>query len=134
MPNIGSNGELSWGNGGLFTTPSGETIRGISDSGEELFKYFRVAVDNGPDANGVSHVISLATEVGNNSADAVISRITETLPVEHPAVDLFTKTVSIDPRYVTRLRDIYNGGIAFAPETARVGLGGVNRPVNEEQQ
>lgn len=92
---INANGQLTWGENGIFTTTTGETIKGFGDNGEELFKYFRVAaeVGNGPDADGVTNVVSLATEVGKNSSEAVISKIEKVREIvgTRPAVDLYVK-------------------------------------------
>ena len=92
---INANGQLTWGENGIFTTTTGETIKGFGDNGEELFKYFRVAaeVGNGPDADGVTNVVSLATEVGRNSSEAVISKIEKVREIvgTRPAVDLYVK-------------------------------------------
>ncbi len=134
MPNINEAGQLTWGEGGVFTTPSGETIRGITENGEEVFKYFRVAVDNGVDEDGVKHVISLATEVGQNDADVAINKITENV-VEYPGKYLYTMTQTV-PEQVAGTVAAENiaeaaatGGsmFAFAPETARTGIGGISQ-------
>ena len=110
-------GQLTWGENGLFTTTTGETIRAVGENGEKLYKYFEIAVDNGLDKDGLTHIIPLATDVGRDSFTGTISQVTETI-VEHPAIYDFTKTtISEFPRAVSM------AGIAFAPETARTGLG-----------
>ena len=101
MPNINDAGQLTWGEGGVFTTPSGETIRGITEDGKEAFKYFRVAVDNG-EVDGVKHVISLATEVGQDDADVAISKIAETV-VEHPGKYLYTMTQTVPEQFANTI-------------------------------
>ena len=105
------------GKDGVLTTTTGETIRALGEHGEKAYKYIEVVLDNGVDANGVSHIIPLATEPGLDTFNGTIQQVTETI-VEHPAVYSFTKDVITEiPRAVT------TAGIAFAPETARTGLG-----------
>lgn len=118
IPSIGDNGELIWGDGnGVFTTTTGETIRAIGDNGEELFQYFEVAANNGVDADGFTHIMPFATEVGANTFDSTIQQVTETT-IEHPAVYEFVKEIP---------RDVYLGGVAFPPAVSRTGLGAVRR-------
>ena len=140
MPNINDAGQLTWGEGGVFTTPSGETIRGITEDGKEAFKYFRVAVDNG-EVDGVKHVISLATEVGQDDADVAISKIAETV-VEHPGKYLYTMTQTVPEQFANTIATeniaeaVSDGGamFAFAPETARTGIGGISQNAAPAEQ
>lgn len=114
---VNSAGELAWGENGLFTTTTGETIQAVSNNGEKLYKYAEIVLDNGKDANGISHIIPFATDLGPDSFSGKIQQVAETT-VEHPAMYDFVKTT------VTEIpRDISYGGIATA-QTSRVGLGG----------
>ena len=114
---VKSAGELAWGENGLFTTTTGETIQAVSNNGEKLYKYAEIVLDNGKDANGISHIIPFATDLGPDSFSGKIQQVAETT-VEHPAMYDFVKTT------VTEIpRDISYGGIATA-QTSRVGLGG----------
>ena len=114
---VNSAGELAWGENGLFTTTTGETIQAVSNNGEKLYKYAEIVLDNGKDANGISHIIPFATDLGSDSFSGKIQQVAETT-VEHPAMYDFVKTT------VTEIpRDISYGGIATA-QTSRVGLGG----------
>lgn len=116
-PKVNSVGQLTWGENGIFTTTTGETIRAIGGNGEKMYKYFEIAMDNGTDANGVAHMIPLATDIGMDNFDGKIQQVVDTV-VEHPAVYDFTKTtISEIPREVSY------GGVFVAP-TSRVGLGG----------
>ena len=129
---VNSAGELAWGENGLFTTTTGETIQAVSNNGEKLYKYAEIVLDNGKDANGISHIIPFATDLGPDSFSGKIQQVAETT-VEHPAMYDFVKTT------VTEIpRDISYGGIATA-QTSRVGLGGPrtantveNNNVNQE--
>ena len=103
-------GPLSWGANGVFTTTTGETIQAIGDNGEKLYKYFEIALDNGVDSNGVSHIIPLATDVGADTFAGKLQQVVE--------------TVTEDPGIVTMTREIpgFYGGVAIAP-VGRTGLG-----------
>ena len=105
-------GNLTWGENGVFTTPTGETIKAIGDNGEKLYQYFEVAVDNGVDADGVTHIIPLATDTGENTFNDSIQQVVET-SVDRPATYGF-------------YRDVSYGGVfpGVAPRTA---LGSVSR-------
>ena len=74
---------MVWGENGVFTTTTGETI-----NAGDTFKYFRVLVDRGIGADGIHQEISLATEVGRNTFDGTISQMVDT-PVWHEAIDVF---------------------------------------------
>lgn len=130
VPRVDASGRLVWGENGLFTTTTGETIRGIGENGEKLYRFFEVAVDNGVDADGVHHIIPLATDRGRDTFTGTIQQISEQV-IEHPATYSFVKTtVSEIPRGVaetagtTTAAEVFTSGIVFAPETARTGLGG----------
>ena len=113
-------GQMTWGENGVFTTPTGETIKAIGDNGEKLYKYFEIAADNGVDTDGVQHIIPLATDVGTNSFAGKIEQVVETVK-EVPATYNFVR--DIPGAGQTFVRDIDFNGIGFAPETARRGLG-----------
>lgn len=107
-------GQLTWGEGGVFTTTTGDVIRAVGDNGEKLYKYFEIAVDRGVDANGIQHIIPLATDVGRDTFSGTIQQAVSTV-VEHPAVYEFVKTTE-------SIGGLTMAG-AFMPETARNGLG-----------
>ena len=121
-------GQLTWGENGIFTTTTGETIRGIGENGEKLYRHFEIALDNGVDADGIHHIIPFATDSGRNTFTGTMSQATETV-IEHPAVYSFIKTtvneVPISSEAET-IAETTTAGFAFAPETARTGLGEVN--------
>lgn len=113
------NGDIAWpiDASGRITSTSGDVIQAFDADGHKLFDTFRVVVDNGTDASGVTHAVSLATDVGENTFNGTIQQIADTV-VEHPAIYDFTKTT------VTEIpRDVFYGGVVAAP-TSRVGLGG----------
>lgn len=113
-------GQVTWGDNGVFTTTTGETIKAIGDNGEKLYKYFEIAADNGVDPNGVQHIVPFATDVGLNSFSGKLQQVvTET--IEEPASYIFTKVIPGTSE--TIIRDVTTSGIAFAPELGRTGLG-----------
>ena len=121
---VNESGQLTWGENGIFTTTTGETIRGIGENGEPLYRFFQVAVDNGVDEDGVHHIISLATAGGKDSFSGTMQQIGEQV-IEHPATYSFVKTTVTEvPRLATEAAAVTTAGIAFGPETARTGLGG----------
>ena len=121
--------QLTWGDNGVFTTTTGETIKAIGDNGEKLYKYFEIAAVNNVDGNGVQHIIPLATDVGKNTFSGKIEQLIETT-VEHPAVYTFVKKIPGNSETIVRGLDL--NGFAFAPETARTGLGeAVEPPISE---
>ena len=118
---INDAGQFIWGENGVVTTTTGETIRVVGADGEKLYKYFEIALDNGTDANGIDHIIPLATDVGRDTFSGKVQQIVEKV-IEHPATYSFTKTV------VNKVpREVTTAGIAFAPETNRTGLGAARR-------
>lgn len=121
-------GQLTWANNGVFTTTAGETIKAIGDNGEKLYKYFEIAMDNGVDENGIQHIVPFATDVGRDTFDGALQKIVAE-PVEHPAVYELTKSLSHQ-----FTRETTNVGIAFAPETARSGLGGPSGQTGEVEK
>ncbi|MBR2830986.1 hypothetical protein IKE83_01350 [Candidatus Saccharibacteria bacterium] len=117
VSHLTEDGRLAWGENGVFTTPTGETVKLIGDNGEKLYKYFEIAADHGVDADGVQHIVPLATDIGTNSFAGKMQKVVESV-IETPAKYTFTRTIAQEvPRAVT------TAGIAFAPETARTGLG-----------
>ena len=122
-------GQLTWGDNGVFTTTAGETIKAIGDNGEKLYKYFEIAMDNGVDADGVQHIIPFATDAGRDTFNSMIQKAVS-MPVEHPAVYEFTKTVYSEiPRAITGAGATAAAGAAFASELSpRTNLG-APRPV-----
>ena len=108
-PNSGSG--LSWGQNGVFTTATGETIKAVSDSGERLYEYFEIGIENGVRADGSIDVTMLATDPQLHQFGGKIQQVVETL-VEDPAEYTYTKTTPV-----------FYGGVVAAP-TDRTGLGG----------
>lgn len=116
-------GQMSWGEGGVFTTTTGETIKAIGDNGEKLYKYFEIAADNGVDADGIQHIIPLATDTGANTFADKISQVIEEA-VESPATYTFSKV--IPGASETFVRGVDTSSLAFAPNLifgTRTGLG-----------
>ena len=112
--------QLTWGDNGVFTTTTGETIKAIGDNGEKLYKYFEIAAVNNVDSNGVQHIVPLATDIGKNTFSGKIDQLIEE-SIEHPAVYSFVKEIPGNPEVIARGLDL--NGFAFAPELARTGLG-----------
>ena len=118
-------GQLTWGEGGVFTTTTGETIKAIGDNGERLYKYFEIAADQGVDGNGIQHIIPLATDVGTNTFSGKITQVAEEI-IEHPATYAFTKSI---PTTETFIREVTTNGIAIAPpDLLRNHLGTASAP------
>ena len=126
-PKLNSAGQLTWGENGVFTTTTGENLRAISPDGKNLFRFFRIAVDEGVNNDGSSNIVSLATEVGSNTFNDKITQITETV-VEQPATYLFTKTVTEEIPVVTTME-----GIVAPIPTAHNGLGEARSREAEQQ-
>ncbi len=120
-------GQLTWGENGIFTTTTGETIRAIGEDGEKLYKYFEIAMDNGVDAEGIQHIVPLATDVGRDTFEGTLQQVVTTT-VEHPAVYEFVKTTET-VKNITR--GVTTAGV-FAPETARNGLGAARARMTEQ--
>ena len=122
---IDSSGRLTWpidSKGSILTT-TGESIPAIGRNGEKLYKYFEVALDNGSDSNGFTHIMPFATDVGRDSFNGTIKEIRETI-IEHPPTYSFTKEVP---------RDVFYGGIIVPGPTTRAGLGGPNTTPQPEE-
>ncbi len=117
---LNESGQLTWGDNGVFTTTTGETIKAIGDNGEKLYKYFEIAAVNNVDSNGVQHIVPLATDIGKNTFSGKIEQLIEE-SIEHPAVYSFVKEIPGNPEAIARGLDL--NGFAFAPELARTGLG-----------
>ena len=116
---INESGQFTWGENGVFTTTTGETIKAIGDNGEKLYRYFEIAADNGVDMDGVQHIIPLATDVGTNTFSGKIEQVIQNV-AEHPATYTMYKTISTSETFV---RGVSTSGLGFAPEIARAGLG-----------
>ena len=116
---VNSSGQMSWpiDAKGFVTTTTGESIKAIGKNGDEAFKYFEVALDNGVDAKGFRHIIPFATEVGSSSYKGTIKQVVET-SVNHPGVYSFVKEVP---------RELWWGGVAV-PVASRTNIGGVTEP------
>lgn len=113
-------GQMTWGDNGVFTTTTGETIKAIGDNGEKLYRYFEVAVENNVDASeGVRHIIPLATDVGSDSFSDKITQLVEG-SIEHPAMYELTKEI---PQSTSVIRDYSTAGFAFSSSLSRAGLG-----------
>lgn len=121
---LSDSGQLSWGENGTFTTTTGETIKAIGDNGERLYQYFEVALDNGVDADGATHIIPFATEVGDNTFSGTIDQITE-VTTEHPATYDFVRWEW--PTAEAPLDTTYDG-VIIPGVTARAGLGVARNP------
>lgn len=129
-------GQLTWGENGVFTTTAGETIKALGDNGEKLYKYFEIAMDNGIDADGVQHIIPFATDAGRDTFDGMIQKAV-TIPVEHPAVYEFTKTITREiPRTVAGTAGAKLGAVAatIAAALPRTNLGAPHRIESVEFQ
>ena len=120
-------GAGQWGNGNGMVDligPNGAlgSAKIIGNNGEKLYEELQFVVDNGLGADGARHVVSLATD--HPGASDAIGKITQTITetIEHPATFQFTKTI-----FENATRGITGAGIAFAPETARTGLGAATR-------
>lgn len=116
---LNENGQFVWGEDGVFTTTTGETIRAIGDNGEKLYHYFEIAADNGVDMDGVQHIIPLATDVGTNTFSDKIIQVVQDV-ADQPATYSLYKTISTQETFV---RGVTTSGLGFAPELARTGLG-----------
>lgn len=119
---LAQTGVNQWGNGnGIFDVigPDGSTgtVKIIGDAGEKLYDKMEFAVDNGIGTDGLRHIIPLATDPNGSGAVGKISQIVEKT-IEHPGKFVFTKIFR--DRFA---RGISGEGIAFAPDTARQGLG-----------
>lgn len=128
---INEAGQMTWGENGVFTTTTGETIRGIGENGEKLYRYFEIAAENGTDASdGLRHIIPLATDTGANTFSDKITQVVEET-IESPAVYNLYKAVPGES--TTVIRDVAMQGLSFIPPvTARNGLGGVARAESAE--
>lgn len=127
---INDAGQLTWGEGGVFTTTTGETIKAIGDNGERLYKYFEIAADQGIDGDGIQHIIPLATDVGTNTFSDKITQVTEEI-IEHPATYTFVKSI---PKTETFIRGVTTNGVAIAPpDLLRHNLGAARAPETQPE-
>ena len=116
---LNESGQLTWGDNGVFTTTTGETIKAIGDNGEKLYRYFEIAAVNDV-KDGVQHIIPFATDVGTNSFSGKIQQVVTDV-IEHPAEYVFTKDIPVTETFI---RDVSYNGLGFAPDIfARTGLG-----------
>lgn len=126
---IGPSGELTWGDNGVFTTTAGDVISGvIGPNGERNYEFFEVAVDNGIDANGLQHIIPLATDPQRNVFNGTMQSVVDVIE-EHPAIYDFVKEIQT-PREV----DYFGVPITLVPRTSiGVGRSPIPRPVEEPE-
>jgi hypothetical protein len=120
-------GKNEWGNNGVFDVVGQDGTVGsikLFDGDKFLGKYFEVVKNNGV-IDGVEHITPIATATGPDSVVDKITQVVETT-VEHPAVYEYSKTLTENV-----IRDVTGVGIAFAPDTARTGLG-VATPRSEQ--
>ena len=117
-PHLDASGRLAWGENGVFTTTSGDTISSALSGDTLTGKYFEIAVDRGVGADGIQHIVPLATEVGSNSSSGDVRCLVETV-IEKPAVFTFIKPPVV--------RNVTNVGVPFGV-SARTGLGRASDP------
>ncbi len=115
-----TNGALSWGENGIFTTAAGDTMRLISENGAPLYDSFMVAVDQGTNADGVRQLVSLATHLGGGNFHGTMNQLVQTANTT-PAEVILRKAIGGVAPHVNA------NGLAFAPITARTGLGEARR-------
>ena len=85
VSSVGPDGQLTWGVDGTFTTPDGTVISGaVGPDGSRNYEYFEVAIDNGVDANGITHIIPFATDPQHNPFTGTVEEMTTTY-TDHPA-------------------------------------------------
>ena len=118
-PSTNASGQLTWGDGGVFTTTTGEQIQAIGPNGEKLYRFFEIAADNG-NKDGVQHIIPLATDVGKNTfSGKILQTVEET--VHHPETFTFTKRLVTGSETFTRGIDAR--GLVFTTPRSHTGIG-----------
>lgn len=86
-------GQMTWGDGGVFTTTTGETIKAIGQAGEKLYEGFEVVIDRGVDAAGAMHMIPMASDFTGNTFGGTVQQVVEQA-VSHPATFDFFKPIT----------------------------------------
>lgn len=114
-----THGALSWGENGVFTTTAGDTMRLMTENGAPLYDSFMVAVDNG-DIDGVRQLVSLSTHVAGGGFRGTMNQVVDSFNTTADTL-WFSKPIGgIAPH-------VNVNGLAFAPITARTGLGETRR-------
>ena len=112
-------GQMTWMEGGLATTTTGETMQLVGANGEKFYNSFMIFVDNDVDSDGVQHAIALATDpAGGTFGGTLQQAISYDIPIDHPAIYTFIKEPS---------SEVFTGGIVPPVVTSRVGLGSVRQ-------
>jgi len=112
-------GQMTWMDGGIATTTTGETMQLVGANGEKFYNSFMIFADNGVDSDGVQHAISLATDPAGGTFGGTLQQVVSyDFAVDHPAVYTFIKEPS---------SEVFTGGIVPPVVTSRVGLGGVRQ-------
>ncbi len=108
-------GQMTWMDGGIATTTTGETMQLVGENGEKFYNSFMIFADNGVDSDGVQHAISLATDPAGGTFNGTISQVVrDNLAIDHPAILTFVKEPS---------SEIFTGGIVAPDLRGRTGLG-----------
>ncbi len=95
-------GQVAFTVGDYATTTNGTVIK-IAEGGKKLFKTFSVGFKNGANINGAINYTSMATDIGSNAPGGTVTEVVKKV-VEIPGKSVFT-----------RLRSVWHGGIALAP-------------------
>lgn len=112
-------GQMTWMDGGLATTTTGETMQLVGANGEKFYNSFMIFADNGVDSDGVQHAISLAADpAGGTFGGTLQQAVSYDIAIDHPAIYTFIKEPS---------NEVFTGGIVPPVVTSRVGLGGARR-------
>ena len=114
-----THGVLSWGENGVFTTTAGDTMRLMTENGAPLYDSFMVAVDNG-DIDGVRQLVSLSTHVAGGGFHGTMNQVVDSFKTTADTL-WFSKPIGGVAPHVNV------NGLAFAPITARTGLGEARR-------
>ena len=114
-----THGALSWGENGVFTTTAGDTMRLMTENGAPLYDSFMVAVDNG-DIDGVRQLVSLSTHVAGGGFRGTMNQVVDSFNTTADTL-WFSKPIGGVAPHVNA------NGLAFAPITARTGLGEARR-------
>ncbi len=114
-----THGALSWGENGVFTTTAGDTMRLMTENGAPLYDSFMVAVDNG-DIDGVRQLVSLSTHVAGGGFRGTMNQVVDSFNTTADTL-WFSKPIGGVAPHVNA------NSLAFAPITARTGLGEARR-------